>query len=111
MCSPSGNNFISKFSIASIPNSVVVTRAAKLGVALGSSPSQITASIDLIKRIDLQRTLVMLKKNEDKVRKGDESLNSMVLDKSILLTEDLQEEEQKGSEGHNDLDPPLVKKK
>jgi hypothetical protein len=47
---------------ASIPNSVVVARATRLGVSLGKSPSQMNASVELIKDLDLQRTLVMFKK-------------------------------------------------
>jgi hypothetical protein len=40
-------SFISKYSISTIPNEVVVARAAKLGVSFGLSPSQVNASIRL----------------------------------------------------------------
>jgi hypothetical protein len=52
--------------------------------------------------VDLQRTLIMLKKNE--------SLNSMVQEKPKDLSIDL-EEEQQGFEGHNDLNLPILKLK
>jgi hypothetical protein len=45
----SGTKSITKFSIASIPNDVVVARASRLGVLLGESPSQIVSSVNLIK--------------------------------------------------------------
>jgi hypothetical protein len=40
-----GNNLASHFSIASFDNELVQTRAATLGVSLGSSPSEIESLI------------------------------------------------------------------
>jgi hypothetical protein len=64
----SGNTSAFKFSLASFSNDSIVARAAKLGVKLGESPSQILESVNNLKDIDLQRTLVMLKRNEDKIK-------------------------------------------
>jgi hypothetical protein len=65
----SGTAFVLEFSISSIPDEVVVARAETLGVSLGKSPSQVVNSINSIKDIDIQRTLVMLKRNEEGVKK------------------------------------------
>jgi hypothetical protein len=54
-------SFISKYSISTIPNEVVVARAAKLGVSFGLSPSQVNALIELLKETDLNRTLIIFK--------------------------------------------------
>ena len=50
------------YSVASIPNELVVARVARLGVSLGQSPTQIFPSINLIKEVDLHRTLITLMK-------------------------------------------------
>ena len=60
-----GTSPIPKFSIASISNEAVVARAAKLGVSLGMSPSQVDTSLTKMKDADLQRTIIMLKRNEE----------------------------------------------
>jgi hypothetical protein len=54
----SGNSSVSKFTLASLSNESIITRASKLGVTLGASPSQIQASVNNLKEVDLQRTLV-----------------------------------------------------
>jgi hypothetical protein len=105
-----GTDFISRFSLTSIPNEVVVHRASKLGVCFGASPSQIETSVKILKDTALQRTLIMLKKNEDKV-KGGESSQCLALDQATDLSDDLEEEEQQGSLGHKDQNLPVKKKK
>jgi hypothetical protein len=57
-----GTKNASCFSIASFNNELIHTRAAMLGVSLGSSPSEIESSIGMIKDLDLNRTMIMLKK-------------------------------------------------
>jgi hypothetical protein len=47
------------FLIASFDNGLIHSRAAKLGVSLGSSTSEIDSSIGLIKDLDLNRTMTM----------------------------------------------------
>jgi hypothetical protein len=65
----SSNCRASKYTLSSFSHDDIVDRASKLGVNLGNSPSQILSSIDNLKDTDLQRTLIMLKKNEDKIKK------------------------------------------
>jgi hypothetical protein len=77
---------------------------AKLGVKLGESPRQIQESVNNLKDTDLQRTLVMLKRNEDKIKNGQDSISESVLQDAIDLSADLNEEEQQGSFGHEDQD-------
>jgi hypothetical protein len=108
----SGTSLCAKFSIASIPDDVVKTRASMLGVSLGVSPSQVSFSIKKLKDVDLQRTLVMLHRNEEKVKAGVSSVNNyLVLDKAFHLSEDLRDEEQQGSADHKDHALPVSKPK
>ena len=58
----------------------------------------------------MDRTLVMLKKNEEKLKQKDESIGIDVLQESFELTTDL-ENELESSVGHEDLDAPTVKTK
>jgi hypothetical protein len=101
-------NFVKKFSFHPLPTELVVKTASKLGVSLGQSPSQIIDSVDLLKEIDLQRTLVMLKKSEEKSRQDTDNQNSLVIHKAIVLSEDLQVEEQQETEGHKDQVLPVA---
>ena len=57
-----GNSRAHRFSIASIPDDVVVARAGKLGLSLGLTPNEVATSVSLIKDVDLHRTLTILKK-------------------------------------------------
>ena len=107
----SGTKSITKFSIASIPKDTVIARASKLGVSLGSSSSQVDASISRINDIDLDRTLIMLKRNEDKQKLSVESVGCSILNKALEMSTDLAEEEHSGSPGHKDLDSPVLAKK
>jgi hypothetical protein len=52
----------SRYSIASFYNVLISKRAATLGVSLGSSPSKIASLISMLKDIDLNRTMILLKK-------------------------------------------------
>jgi hypothetical protein len=100
----SGISSAFKFSLASFSNDSIVSRVAKLGVKLGESPRQIQESVNNLKDTDLQRTLVMLKRNEDKIKNGQDSISESVLQDAIDLSADLNEEEQQGSFGHEDQD-------
>jgi hypothetical protein len=86
-----GTNLILQFTLASIPNEVVVARASKLGVSLGKSPSQIENSIASIKNLDLEPSLVMLKRKEENADKLDEGSSSFILNEASRLSEDLDE--------------------
>jgi hypothetical protein len=109
--SPAGNNFISKFSFNSFSYESVVSRASKLGVALGQSPSEVAASVQLLRDIDMQRTLVMLKKGEEKELAKDKYLHSLVISEAKNLSIDLEGEVQEGTEGHKDLISVVPKSK
>jgi hypothetical protein len=76
-----GTNFINKYSLKSFSNEVVVATASKLGISLGKSPNEIEESVDKIKNLDIQRTLTILKKNEEKAKQNTEDASSFVLNK------------------------------
>jgi hypothetical protein len=85
----SGTGLISKFNLASIPNEVLAARASKLGISLGTSPNQIDSSIASIKNLDLERTLIMLKRKESSLKEQDEGDSSFVINEATSLCEDL----------------------
>jgi hypothetical protein len=58
----------SRYSIASFDNVLISKRAAMLGVSVGSSPSEIASLISMIKDIDLNRTMILLKKPGQKIK-------------------------------------------
>uniref|UniRef100_A0ACD5Y7J2 Uncharacterized protein n=1 Tax=Avena sativa TaxID=4498 RepID=A0ACD5Y7J2_AVESA len=98
-----GTKSCHKFTLSNLSNDEVIAKAFRLGFFLGSSPSQIIQSVNLLKDNDLERTLITLKRNEEKARTEDSSGHSLVLAKAVSLSGDLQEEEQQGSEDHKDF--------
>ena len=56
-------------------------------------PSQIESSVNLLKDLDVDRTLFMLKRKEAAVDEDGESEGSLVLNRANKLAEDLFEEE------------------
>jgi hypothetical protein len=109
--SDSSNSYISRFSIASFSNEVIEAKAVKLGVSLGSSLSLVLHAVNDSKDVDLQRTLVMLKRNEEKVKNIADDISTAVLQDAIDLCADLDEEEQQGSFDHEDQVIPVKKQK
>jgi hypothetical protein len=93
-----GTNLIPQFTLASIPNEVVVASASKLGVSLGKSPSQIENSIASIKNLDLERSLIMLKRKEEIGDTIDEGSSSFTLNEASRLSKDLEESDCFGGE-------------
>jgi hypothetical protein len=99
----SGNKIPSQFTIAAIPNDVVVARASKLGISLGMSPSNVSESIHKIKDIDLQRTLALLKKKGHAVNNESDFAATSILDEATRLSSDVLVEEQEGAEAHKEF--------
>jgi hypothetical protein len=87
----SGSGTYSKFSLASLSNDTVISRAEKLGVSLGKSPRQIENSINFLKETDNTRTLVMLAKNLKEI--SDEEDQHAILSHASDLSLDLIGEE------------------
>jgi hypothetical protein len=99
---------ISRFSIDCFDDSLIQSIASTLGVPLGSTPTEVASSVKFIKDLDLHRTMIMLKKNMD-TKTDDDTSSSFILDKAAVLSADLQEEEQQGSEDQKDPTPPQPK--
>jgi hypothetical protein len=100
-----GNNNASRYTIASFDNALISKQASTLGVSLGSTPAKVGSSIKLIKDLDLNRTMTMLKNNLDKKLNEEDEL-SFVLNIEMGLCSDLVEEmEQQGSKDHKDPTP------
>ena len=55
--------------------------------------------------IDLERTLVVLKKNEDNLKGMDGSMGENIIDRALQLSSDLEENDLSGSEDHEELEP------
>ena len=101
----SGTDLVHEFTLASLPNDVVVARASKLGVSLGKSPSQIESSVQLLKDLDLERTIFMLKRKEAIIDIEKDDNGSLVLNEPNKLAVDLIDEEAKDATDHKD--PPV----
>jgi hypothetical protein len=101
----SGTKHLSKFTIASFSDDMIISRAAKLGVSLGNSSVQINESISCLKECDLSRTLTMLKRKEDETKESLEDQSSFILQEVSKLSEDLVDENVQISEEHK---APLV---
>jgi hypothetical protein len=85
-----GINFISKYSLNSYTNKAVEETASRLGISLGRSPSEVENSIRKIKDNDFQRTLTVLKRNEERARVDDNISANQILDKAMDLSDDLE---------------------
>jgi hypothetical protein len=88
-----GTNAHSKKFLHSISNDDIVARTLKLGVALGSSDSEVTNTIEEIKRSDSNRTMIMLSKNIDEKTDTQVDISSATLDHATLQATDLEDEE------------------
>jgi hypothetical protein len=76
---------------------------------MGSSHDQIFESIYLSKDTDLNRTLIMLKYNEEKTRNELDEHSSLFLDEVGKLSDDLVDEDALTLEDHKE--PPILPKK
>jgi hypothetical protein len=99
----SGTEHINNFTLASFSHDEVVSKAAMLGVSLGRTKSQILDSVNLLKDIDLERTLITLKRKEEKDFASADDNSSFVIEEVNNLSKDLLEEEFSGIENHKDL--------
>jgi hypothetical protein len=101
----SGTKDLSKFTIASFSDDMIISRAAKLGVSLGNSSNHINESISYLKETNLARTLIVLKRKEDETKYSIEDQGSFLLQEASKLREDLFNESVQNSEEHK---APLV---
>ena len=98
----------SKLSILNIPNDEIIARASRLGISLGESPSAITASVNLVKETEYDRSLVILQKN---LRTLENDPKILLVSKVSGLCEDLLEEDALGNKDHTDPDQMVFKVK
>jgi hypothetical protein len=105
-----GTNFINKYSLKSFSNEVVVATASKLGISLGKSLIEIEESVDKIKNLDIQRTLTILKKNEEKARQNTEDTSSFLLNEMADMSEDVFLEEQEQGDDHKQVTTARTKR-
>jgi replicative DNA helicase len=71
---------------------MVISRASKMGVALGTSNEQVADTISYIKDNDHKRTLIMLSKNIDEKTKAKEVEQNNILQHASDLSFDLSED-------------------
>jgi hypothetical protein len=95
-----------KHSILNFPDHVIATRASRLGVSLGESPSLVDVSVKIIKETENDRYLTMLKTNASTI---DNDPQNLFVSKISGLCEDLTEEDDMGSDGHTDQSSRDVK--
>lgn len=95
----SGTVYTPKLSFCHIPDSIIVSRASRLGVSLGKSPTEIASSVKNLKDVEKDRSLFM-KKN---LNNDDNDPHNLFVSKVSGLCEDLTEEDNVGMDDHTDL--------
>jgi hypothetical protein len=100
----------SKFSLCSISDDIIISRAEKIGVSFGSSPSMVSKLVKNIKDSDNTRTLIMLSKNLAEKNIDDEGrTHNTTFDQANGLSVDLMEESN-NLEEHN-REPVVLEKR
>ena len=66
-------------------------------------------SVSNLKKTDLNRTLIIIKRNEEEKQK-DTSIGKQVIDEALALSSDLTHKEMSDCEGHEDFVSPIIKK-
>jgi replicative DNA helicase len=86
---------------------MVISRASKMGLALGTSNEQVADTISYIKDNDHKRTLIMLSKNIDEKTKAKEVEQNNILQHASDLSFDLSEDRnnKKVDQKHEDQTP------
>ena len=84
-----------------MPNEVIVFRASRLGISLGTSPSQNDNSVNSLKELENSRHLTFLENNLPPI--DDEDKHSLVLRKASNLCEDLYNDIEEGLDDHLNL--------
>jgi hypothetical protein len=69
-----------------------------MGVTLGASSIQVAASFVSIKDVDHKRTIIMLQKNLDELIQEKDKQKNETLEQASILSRDLCEDRQLGSE-------------
>jgi hypothetical protein len=101
-----GTSSISKYSISSMPDEIFVQWVQKMGVSLGVDENQVAASIHNMKKIDHNRTLIVLSKNvEDKNKKVTDN-QTEIINHALNLSSDLCNEDKQ-----NDEMAPLIQER
>jgi hypothetical protein len=86
-------------SIISFADDHIVQSAVSLGVSLGNSHLECIKSVRLIKDVELQRTLTMLK-NSDYVEGSRDTAACLAVTRASVLCDDLEEDEHLDDDSH-----------
>jgi hypothetical protein len=101
-----GTALASKLSISYISDDVIISRAQKLGVSLGTSANEVATSIKDLKDVEKQRELTILERNKNI---SEDDPHNLFVSKVSGLCEDLTEEDGFGLDDHTDQICPEVK--
>jgi hypothetical protein len=99
---------LSKPSIVSLSNEDIVAKANRLGISFGKSKNEVLKAVESIKEVEVNRTLVILKKNVENQLNKDEGQNSLLTSKLSSLTGDLLIEEKQEQWEQDDLLMPII---
>jgi hypothetical protein len=100
-----------KPSLASLSNDDILVKESCLGISLGKNKKEVLKAVESIKEVDVNRTLVILKKNVEAHLDKEEGQNSLLTSKFLSLTGDLIIEEAQDLLEHDDLLIPIIKLK
>jgi hypothetical protein len=88
-----GNNLNTAFSILSVSENEIIDRASILGVSLGESPTQVSKSVGLIKEVEINRALTILKKNVQATDCEDVRPHALIVSRASNHCENLSDDE------------------
>ncbi|KAM0915235.1 hypothetical protein ACQ4PT_010998 [Festuca glaucescens] len=107
----SPGNGKSKLSIASLSDEDILVKASHLGISLGKNKKEVLKAVESIKEVNVNRTLVILKKNVEAQLDKEEGQNSLLTSKFSSLTGDLIIEEAQELLEQDDLLMPIIELK
>jgi hypothetical protein len=107
----SSGNDNHKASLTSLSDEDILAKASRLGISLGKNKHEVLKAVQSIKEVDVNQSLVILKKNVNTQLNKEEGHDSLLISKFSSLTGDLTIEEEQDILEQDDLLMPIIKLK
>jgi hypothetical protein len=107
----SSGNDNHKASLSSLSDEDILAKASRLGISLGKNRHEVLKAVQSIKEVDVNQSLVILKKNVNTQLNKEEGHDSLLISKFSSLTGDLTIEEEQDCLEQDDLLMPIIKLK
>jgi hypothetical protein len=104
----SSGNDNHKSSLSSLSDEDILAKASRLGISLGKNRHEVLKAVQSIKEVDVNQSLVILKKNVNTQLNKEEGHDSLLISKFSSLTGDLIIEEAQENLEQDDLLMPII---